>query len=238
MAKSKKSIPFDFVFEELERLQPYTKPMFGCYGVYVGDKIVFILRQKDTFLADNGIWLATTGEHHASLQKDFPNMRSIEGFGPGPTGWQVLPADADDFEESALLACKLILQDDPRIGKIPKGRARKVPPKTKAKKMSKLKAELVKKLEKIPGLVNRQSKFAPIDAVFYKDKEIAHFHHDHEIDVRLTKKVIRSEGLNHPKGSKLHKHRSPSSEWIEIRYKKPADVTEVVRLFKLAVKQY
>lgn len=41
-------------------------------------------------------------------------------FGPGPTGWQILPLDADDFEESVLKACQLVLKNDVRIGKVPK----------------------------------------------------------------------------------------------------------------------
>jgi len=121
----KKPVPFDFVLSELEDLSPYTKPMFGCTGVYVGEKIVFILRQKGNPLPDDGVWLATTGEHHQSLQRDFPSMRSIELFGPGPTGWQVLPEDAEDFEESVLRACQMIRENDPRIGKIPKSRWKK-----------------------------------------------------------------------------------------------------------------
>lgn len=104
--------------------------------------------------------------------------------------------------------------------------------------MPKLRKELIKKLERIPGLEDRPSKVAGGSAVFYKDKEIAHFHHDNEIDVRLTKKIIRKEGLNHPTDSKIHKHRSPSSEWIEIRFHKSKDVDEVVRLIKLALEQY
>jgi hypothetical protein len=104
--------------------------------------------------------------------------------------------------------------------------------------MAKLRSDLVKKLEKIPGLEDRPSKVAGGSAIFYKNKEIAHFHDDNEIDVRLTKKVIRAEGLNHPAGSKIHKHRSPSSEWIEIRFHKAKDLDEVVRLFKLALEQY
>src|SRR4051794_5432514 len=99
-AKIKKSIPFEFVLEELGRVAPYTKPMFGAVGVYVGDKIVFILRDRESSPVDNGVWLATTGEHHQSLLSIFPNMRSLKVFGPGPTGWQVLPVDAVDFEES------------------------------------------------------------------------------------------------------------------------------------------
>ena len=120
MKKRKKCIPFEFVLEELDSVSPYTKPMFGAVGVYVGDRIVFILRDRPALPEDNGIWLATTGEHHKSLQKTFPNMRSLKMFGPGPTGWQILPLDADDFEESVLNACQLILKNDVRLGKIPK----------------------------------------------------------------------------------------------------------------------
>ncbi len=96
--------------------------MFGCLAVYVGDKIVLILRDKREPSTDNGVWLATTQEHHESLRLEFPNMRSIAVFGKEVTGWQVLPADAPDFEEAALHACELVVARDPRIGKVPKSR--------------------------------------------------------------------------------------------------------------------
>jgi hypothetical protein len=96
--------------------------MFGCLAVYVGDRIVLILRDKHDNAADNGVWLATTKEHHASLRREFPNMRSIQVLGKGVTGWQVLPAGAPDFEEAALHACDLVLARDPRIGKVPGAR--------------------------------------------------------------------------------------------------------------------
>ena len=120
---TKKPIPYDFVLEAIDSAAPYTNPMFGCTAVYVENKIVFILREKKEDV-DNGVWLATTAEHHSSLQKDFPSMRSITVFGPGPTGWQVLPADADDFEDSVLRACEFVLRHDRRIGKIPKSKLR------------------------------------------------------------------------------------------------------------------
>lgn len=132
--KSKKSMPFEFVLEELDSLSPYIKPMFGAYGLYVNDKIVFILRDRPKSPEDNGIWLATTGEHHKSLKKEFPNMRSLQMFGPGPTGWQVLPVDADDFEESALKACQVVRNGDPRIGKVPKTKLKKKVRSSKAKR--------------------------------------------------------------------------------------------------------
>jgi hypothetical protein len=130
--KHRKPIPHEFVLDALALLSPRTRPMFGCLAIYVQDKIVLILRDKREPATDNGVWLATTAEHHESLQREFPSMRSISVLGkiasgeksPGNkvTGWQVLPADAPDFEEAALRACELLLAGDPRIGKVPGGR--------------------------------------------------------------------------------------------------------------------
>jgi len=123
--KKKRPIPFDFVLEQLYSVNPRIKPMFGCYAVYVQNKIVIILRNKEDFTDDNGVWLATTHEHHEALRKDFPSMRSIKLFGGNESGWQNVPYDAIDFEEAVLKACQLILRGDPRIGKEPKPRKRK-----------------------------------------------------------------------------------------------------------------
>ncbi len=94
--------------------------MFGSLAIYVGDKIVMILRDRPKDIADNGVWLATTEEHHASLRREFPHMRAIQLMGGKISGWQVLPVDAPDFESSALRACKLVATHDARIGKVPK----------------------------------------------------------------------------------------------------------------------
>lgn len=118
-SKQRKVVPHEFVLDAIAPLSPYTRPMFGCLAVYVADKIVLILRDKRDKTADNGVWLATTEEHHESLRRDFPNMRSIQVLGKEVTGWQVLPADAPDFEEAVLRACELIVARDPRIGKVP-----------------------------------------------------------------------------------------------------------------------
>jgi hypothetical protein len=120
--KKRKTIPYEFVLDAIASLSPYTKPMFGCTAVYVRDKIVLILRDKPNHTADNGVWLATTEEHHASLRREFPNMRSIGVLGKPVTGWQILPAGAADFEQSVLRACELVLAGDPRIGKVPGAR--------------------------------------------------------------------------------------------------------------------
>ena len=122
--KRRKAVPHEFVLDAIAALSPETRPMFGCLAVYVDDKIVLVLRDKRDKTADNGVWLATTQEHHASLRREFPNMRSIQVLGKQVTGWQVLPADTPDFEQAALRACELIIRRDPRIGKVPGARRR------------------------------------------------------------------------------------------------------------------
>ncbi len=131
--KPRSRVPHEFVLEALEPIGPVTKPMFGCLAVYVKDKVVLILRDHRDHPADNGVWLATFAEHHESLRREFPHLRSIQLFGTPVTNWQVLPADAADFEESALHACELVIARDPRIGRVP-ARRRIVTRKTRTKK--------------------------------------------------------------------------------------------------------
>ena len=150
LVKQRKPVPHEFVLDTIASLSPRTRSMFGCLAIYVRDKlhdqvhdkvrekIVLILRDKPNHTADNGVWLATTEEHHESLRQEFPNMRSIQVLGKKVTGWQVLPAGAQDFEEAALRACELVLAGDPRIGKVPGARrpsrsAPRKPPKSRAK---------------------------------------------------------------------------------------------------------
>jgi len=131
--RRKQVSPFSFVLEELEdsRLAPRlrTRPMFGSLGVYIDEKIVFILRKKqDTkTLRDNGVWMATVPEHNPSLRGDFPTSRPVELFEArgrkGFSGWLNLPENEEGFEEAALRACRLVIDTDPRIGKIPKSRS-------------------------------------------------------------------------------------------------------------------
>ena len=120
--KRHKAPPHEFVLDAVASLSPVTRPMFGCLAVYVEEKIVLILRDKPASRADNGVWLATAVEHHDSLRREFPQMRSIRVLGRSPTNWQVLPAEAPDFEEAALRACELVMARDRRIGKVPGGR--------------------------------------------------------------------------------------------------------------------
>lgn len=122
--RTRPSIPHKFVLDALDAARPRTNWMFGCLAIYVGPKIVLLLRNSSRNPADNGVWLATTPDHHETLRREFPNMRSIALFGKDITGWQVLPMDSPDFEASGIHACELVLRHDPRIGKVPVSKRR------------------------------------------------------------------------------------------------------------------
>src|SRR6266568_3487078 len=89
--KQRKSPPYQFVLDALAPVSPETRSLFGCLAVYVGEKIVLALRDKSEQSYDNGVWLATSTEHHQNLRREFPNMRSIRLFGTPVTSWQILP---------------------------------------------------------------------------------------------------------------------------------------------------
>ena len=119
-------LPFTFVFDYLYPKEPVVKPMFGCHALYLGKKIYLILRRRSTHKSINGVWIATNREHHESLRKLMPSMRSIDILGRDPTNWQVIPETSADFESSVIAACDLVKKGDPRIGVMPKERAKRV----------------------------------------------------------------------------------------------------------------
>ena len=116
----KRKPPHSFVLEALADLEPTTRPMFGSLAVYLGEKIVFILRDNPKEPHANGVWVALAAEDGEMLRSEFPNMQPVRILRKDIRGWCLLPAKANDFEESALHACDLVLKRDPRIGKVPK----------------------------------------------------------------------------------------------------------------------
>ena len=101
--------------------------------------------------------------------------------------------------------------------------------------MPSLKDRFIIEIEKIPGVENRPSPVAGGSALFYQGKEFAHFHHDNELDLKLTRKIILQEGLSQPKDSKVHPSRSANSPWIELRFSRISDIKAAARLVKLAI---
>ncbi len=103
--------------------------------------------------------------------------------------------------------------------------------------MTTSKEQLLDQLASVEGVSAEPSPVAGGTALFFRGKEFAHFHNHNELDLRLTRKVIKSLGLSHPPGSVHHPTRAASSPWIEIRFSSPGELQRTVELVKLAVAQ-
>ena len=121
-ATHRKSVPHRFVLDAIAELHPTTRAMFGSLAVYVGEKIVFLLRDRPADPDANGVWLAIPVEFQQSLHADFPNAVPVRIMGKEISGWPLLAVGAHDFEASALHASELVIRRNPRIGKVPNSR--------------------------------------------------------------------------------------------------------------------
>ena len=133
-AGKKKLPPFPFILDEIADLGPRVNPMFASHGVYIGDKIVFILRDKSPADSDRGMWVVSEKDQTASLVKAFPTLGPIDVLGEKIGNWKKLSANAPDFEENALAICELVRRRDPRVGKIPESKKPKPPKKAASPK--------------------------------------------------------------------------------------------------------
>lgn len=123
-----KKPPYPFLTEALSPLDPEIRPMFSGYAVYIGDKIVCMLRDSAKATEDNGVWLVLAefiDPADPGLRKEFPSLRRIALLGDKINHWLLIPADGPNFETESLHACDLISRHDPRIGRIPQSRQSK-----------------------------------------------------------------------------------------------------------------
>lgn len=123
--KPKQKPPYPFVLEALAPLNPEVRRMFSGFAVYIGDRIVCMLRDHPKSPQDNGLWLVlseSTNPSDRTLKKEFPSLRSIELLGGKIGHWLLIPSDGPDFEREALHACDLFLNRDQRLGRVPESR--------------------------------------------------------------------------------------------------------------------
>ena len=126
--KPKRTVPYPFVVEALSPLEPEIRRVFSGFGVYVGDKIVLMLRDRPQHREDNGLWLVfseTADLNDPFVRRTFPSLRTIKLLGGKIGHWRLIPADGPTFESEALRVCDLLLKHDIRLGRIPVSRQRK-----------------------------------------------------------------------------------------------------------------
>ncbi len=114
-ARPRPSIAYEFVLDLLEGLPVSTRAMFGSTAVYVGEQVVFILRQKGT--DDDGVWLAFEPGREDEVKAALPNIVRIHAL-PNVRNWRKLAASHPSFEEDVARACALV-REGGLLGKTP-----------------------------------------------------------------------------------------------------------------------
>ena len=95
--------------------------------------------------------------------------------------------------------------------------------------------EIERHLLGLPGLVRGPSRYDHGSAFRSGGREIAHFHGERRLDVRLTRGRIAEMKAEGPLDSRVLT-RGPSAEWVEVRVAEPADVALAVTLVEEAVR--
>lgn len=95
----------------------------------------------------------------------------------------------------------------------------------------KLKTELIQRLERL-GVTHQEwpDRDDGFSTLHFADKEIAHFHHFHELDLKLGKKLIQANKLEHPTDSLVHPKRKAGSQYIELPLSTKQHLNHIVDL--------
>ncbi len=112
--------PYSWLWEPLESEPSFLlRSMFGAKAVYLDGRMVLCFSSGAE--PWNGMLVCTERSHHESLVADFPALS------PHPIlpKWLYLSDSADGFDRWAEALVSLAKKRDPRVGIIPKIRARK-----------------------------------------------------------------------------------------------------------------
>ena len=95
--------------------------------------------------------------------------------------------------------------------------------------------DIDRRLLAIPGVRRRRSRWGVEPAYYLGEREVAHFHRDGRLDVRLTKELLRemrSSGGPDPRV----RVRGPSADWAAVTASDPSDIALIVELVEDAVR--
>ena len=100
--------------------------------------------------------------------------------------------------------------------------------------MDELRAIMERKLSALPGVTIARWKDTDLICVNCHGKEVGHFHGATVLDLRLSPKIIRQEGLSRDVSARFHPKRSQNSRWICVEFTSSDEVDRVVHLVTLA----
>lgn len=102
--------------------------------------------------------------------------------------------------------------------------------------MMKLRNKLVAQLEKIPGVnVHLWKPDYHLLVIDYKGREIAHFHGNNELDIRLCKNIVKRDGLTHAVNRVGHLNRKNGGRWLIVRFTRETHLEQMVRFIEMAI---
>ena len=96
--------------------------------------------------------------------------------------------------------------------------------------MSDLRRTLENALRQLPDVTVDLWHDSHLMCVFYRGKEIAHFHDHEEIDIRMSRPFIKKEGLIPLEDSPYHPKRSRQSRWLQIRFQTEEECGNLLQL--------
>jgi len=100
-----------------------------------------------------------------------------------------------------------------------------------------LRQEFERRLLEMPKIAIDTWKDTDLVCVFFGEKEIAHFHGDTILDLRLSAKIIRQERLPRDVSEQIHPKRSENSRWICVAFENHAEIDKLLHLVSLACEE-
>ena len=90
------------------------------------------------------------------------------------------------------------------------------------------------RLRLIAGVIAKPSRFSDIDSYWVGGTEIAHFHSDDTLDVRLTHQEIRARVAALRADPRVELRQSKDADWLAVRFATLEDVEFAVDLVRIA----
>ena len=95
-----------------------------------------------------------------------------------------------------------------------------------------LRAEFERRVLQLPDVSVGLWKDADLVCIFYGENELAHFHGETVLDLRLSPKIIREEKLSRLVSTRIHPQRSQNSRWIGVELETWDDIDVLVQLVR------